>query len=447
MNKILSVQATYPSKTTGNPLLDALPPQLSLSELYNHLANVPKLKSNYTSLSSQARFKMAEDIKKIYVPLEFAAYIYNSFYSGIRSTYQGKTIKSVIQRLNQTGKLIANKTPDKLDDSITQAECFSIIGESGMGKTATVTKILDLFPQVIYHTEYDGKPFQHEQIVYIKIESPANNSLRGVCLQVLAAIDEVLGTDYCGEERRKSTNVDMQITKISQLCTKFSIGCIVIDEIQNVLTASDKMIRVTGNKMVNFLVELANKTGVCLVFVGTPQIAPLFDSEPHLARRTRGPRIPELKPGDSFNAVLKYMWDTAPVLLPMPISDKIQDTVYRISGGVIAKMQSLILLSAQHAVYFGEETITSELLIKVAKQYNIVPGKSMFQAPAPELLKIPAPSKKRVPVNRKGKGRPKAQRDDNDILLVFSECQKHGWSVTKALIQRGLAERGVDNND
>lgn len=446
MNKILSIHATYPAKTTGNPLLDALPTQLSLSELHNHLTYIPKLQPNYTKLPSQARFKMAEDIKKLYVPLEFAAYIYNSLYSGIRSTYQGKTIKSVVQRLNQTGKLIANKMPDKLEDSITQAECFSIIGESGMGKTATVTKVLDLFPQVIYHTEYEGKPFQHEQIVYIKIESPANNSLRGVCLQVLAAIDEILGTDYCGEERRKSTNVDMQITKISQLCTKFSIGCIVIDEIQNVLTASDKMIRVTGNKMVNFLVELANKTGVCLVFVGTPQIVPLFDSEPHLARRTRGPRIPKLEPGDTFNAILSYMWDAAPVLLPIPISSKIQDTVYRLSGGVIAKMQSLILLSAQHAIYFGEESITNDLLVKVAKQYNIAPGKSMFQAPSPELLKLPSTSIKAAPKNGKCKGRPKAQRDDNDILIIFSECQKHGWSVTKAMIQRGLAERGGNND-
>lgn len=443
MNEIDSMQAIYSSKITGNPLLDALPTQLSLSELYNRLTCIPKLKPNYIQHLSQTRLQMAENIKKTYIPLEFAAYVYNSLYSGIRSTYQGKTIKSIVQQLNQTGKLIANRTPDKLNDSITQAECFSVIGEPGMGKTATVSKILDLFPQVIYHTEYDGRTFQHEQIVYIKIESPANNSLRGVCLQVLAAIDEILGTDYCGEERHKSTNVDMQITKISQLCTKFSIGCIVIDEIQNVLTASDKMIRVTGNKMVNFLVELANKTGVCLVFVGTPQIVPLFDSEPHLARRTRGPRIPKLEPGDSFNAILKYMWDAAPVLMPIPISDKIQDTVYRLTGGIIAKMQSLILLSAQHAIYFGEETITNDLLVKVAKQYNIVPGKSMFQAPAPAILNVPTHPKQST--NGKRKGRPKAQRDENDILVIFSECEKRGWSVVKALIQRGLAERGINN--
>ncbi|MFR6258805.1 MAG: AAA family ATPase, partial [Anaerovoracaceae bacterium] len=98
-----------------------------------------------------------------------------------------------MKQLNETEDIFYNK-PQNLQDAKAQAECFSVLGEPGMGKTLTIKKVLSLFPQVIRHTEYQGRPFEHEQIVYVTIESPANNSPRGACLQLLAAVDELLGT-------------------------------------------------------------------------------------------------------------------------------------------------------------------------------------------------------------------------------------------------------------
>ena len=226
MNEILSTQAMYCDILTGNPLIDALPKQLTLQQLYSKLMCVPELTNNYKKLSSQERYILTENINKLFIPLDFAAIVYNLLYTGIRSSYQGKTIRSIIQRLNEFGQYIFYRMPNTLKDSTTQAECFSVLGESGMGKTQTITRILDLFPQVIHHTEYDGHPFEHDQIVYIKIESPANNSPRGACLQILSAIDDILGTDLCAEERKHSSNLDMLSTRIAQACTRYSVGCI-----------------------------------------------------------------------------------------------------------------------------------------------------------------------------------------------------------------------------
>lgn len=437
------VNAVYTNALTGNPLLDALPGRLTLSELYEKVSYIPTLPDNYKTMPPNDRYLLAEKLTMMYMPLDYTAIIYNLIYSGIRSAYQGKTPKSIIKRTNECGQCIFYKTPNRLSDSITQAECFSVLGESGMGKTQTITRILKLFPQVIHHTEYDGQPFEHDQIVYIKIESPANNSPRGACLQILAAVDELLGTDLCLEERKKSSNVDMLITRIAQTCIRYSIGCIVIDEIQNILSTRSNYIQTTGGRMVNFLVELANKTGVCLAFIGTPIVSKVFDSEPHLLRRTRGPRIPALEKSTAFEKLLEIMWNNIPVLNPVPLDAGTIDLVYKITGGVIAKMQKEILLSAQNAIYFEKETVTRELLKKIAKQYNIIPGKSTLETAAPEVLTVKAAKEKNEPpLDSKGKGRPKLSWDDDDILHIFAECQEKGWSVAKALIQHGLAERG-----
>ena len=109
-------------------------------------------------------------------------------------------------------------------------------------------------------------------------------------------------------------------------------------------------------------------------------------------------------------------------------------------------MQKLILLSAQHAIYFETETVTKELLKKTARQYNIVPGKSILEAASSELLTVPKRKAQQTVQNGlQGKGRPKVEREADDILQIYAECQSKGWSVAKALIQRGLAERGMEN--
>lgn len=101
-------------------------------------------------------------------------------------------------------------------------------------------------------------------------------------------------------------------------------------------------------------------------------------------------------------------------------------------------MQKLILLSAQHAIYFETETVTKELLKKTARQYNIVPGKSILEAASSELLTVPKRKAQQTVQNGlQGKGRPKVEREADDILQIYTECQNKGWSVAKTLIQRG----------
>lgn len=379
------------------------------------------------------------------MPLDYSTSVYSSLYTGIRSAYRGRSRISFIKEMNAIGRCLQNKEWLNIPDCNTQAECFSVLGEPGMGKTVTFQKLLHTLPQVIRHTEYAGHPFDEYQICWIKIECPANNSPRGACTQILAAIDELLGTHYCDAEKRKGSNVDMLITRIAQFCIRFHIGCIVIDEVQNILKTGG-VAPSASNPMVKFMVELANKTGVCLVFVGLPAVAPYFDAEAHLARRTRGPRIPYLQNGEAFTAITDAMWECVPLRRNELVTPEMRTLMYKLTNGSIAKVQKLVQLSAQQAVYFGYERITCDLLRKVAKQYNIIPSKSIMESEAPALLKTSEGVKDvraddtPSPGSRK-KGRPARPRDPDSLPEAYKECRDKGWSVTQRFIDMGIAER------
>lgn len=450
------IDATYVDGITGQPLLDALPKQMTIEELQKKLTVVPELPDSYKEASVQERLELTERIGDVYIPLDFSAAIYNLLYSGLRSAYRGKTRVSITRNLSAIGRGIQRHDSSVLEAISMQAESFSVLGEPGMGKTETVTRILKTIPQVIRHSEYEGRRFEEYQTTYLKIECPANNSPRGACFQILGAVDGLMGTTLVENAESRHANVDTLIMCIAQVCTRFHVGCIVIDEIQNVLP-SNSVMPSPNNILVKFLVELANKTGVCLLFIGTPVIAPYFDAEAHLARRTRGPRIPPLQQNEAFVTILRAMWEQVPVLYPRPIDSGLIELIYRITGGVLAKMQKLVKLSAQHAIMFGEEVISGVTLKKVAKQYGIAPGNTRLTVDPPNILQLPIEAATKVPnktpimtdaqmtveesaamSRSKKRGRPKAQRNREDIIELFKDCREHGWLVKQSLRSIGL---------
>lgn len=418
------------SAYADNPLILALPEQKSPQELFEALNMDFELPSNYESLPPQVRQELCFKIKELYIPLEYAADIYASFYFGLVTAYTGRTKLEITKRMSQLGEVMEYRQFRTLPDSPFQAEGFSILGEPGMGKTTTVKKILQLFPQVIKHTKFGGTEYKQVQITYLMIECPLNHSQKSVCFQILQKFDEILGTDFVGEALRSATNIDVMVTRIAQLCVRFCVGSIIIDEIQNVLHLTNTS-AVAGRKntLIKFFVELANKTGACLIYVGTPAVSDFFNSEPHLARRTRGPRIPLLNEGHTYHVILEKMWNNLALLDPAPLNGEIEKEVYANTGGCIAKMASLLHYAAFEAIFFGRERIEAEDIRNAARKHDIAP-KRPTQAPS-DLRQFNL--SKRTPIKKvegkvlaKRKGRPKISREREDLLEAYAVCEKFG---------------------
>lgn len=450
-----TVEATYQtSRVEGdNPLIAALPPQMSRKELYMALAREFALPEDYQAYSPQERQELSAKIKQIYIPMEYAADIYSALCYGLRTAYTGRTKVGITKRMNDIGKSVNGKHYMIVSDSPFIAESFAILGEPGSGKSTTIRHILSLFPTVIRHTEFQGSPFQALQIPCISIECPVNHSEKSVCYQILEKIDEVLGTSYMDEAMRVNFSVDMLIIKIAQLCMRFSIGAILIDEIQNILKTKTKN-PTSGNSLIRFLVSLANKTGVCLVCIGTTAVSRFFNAEAHLARRTRGPRIPLLSNGATYRTLLEKMWENIAVINPLPLSKGIADEVYLHTGGCIGKIASLLHYAAVDAIFFGRERIDREDIRAVAKKYDISARRpslepaniSLFERDSRtgqdairEEMPLELETSPFVPPQKKSpRGRPKVKRDELDILVVYDSCQEYALSLAQKLEEMGL---------
>lgn len=457
MQRIVDAEYRMSRVSGDNPLITALPPQLGRDELYNALAREYTLPDDYKSYTPQERQELSVRIKQIYVPMEYSADIYASLFYGFLTAYTGRTALSITKRMNEIGQAIERKSCDALPDSPFIAESFAILGEPGSGKSTTIRNILRMYPMAIRHTKFHGADFNMIQIPYILIECPVNYSEKSVCYQILEKIDAILETNFMAETLRNTLSLDLLIIKIAQLCMRFSIGAILIDEIQNVLRTNTKNPS-AGNSLIKFLVSLANKTGVCLVCIGTSAISDFFNAEAHLARRTRGPRIPLLSKGATYRIVLEKMWSNIAVLRPVPLSKEIEEEVYIHTGGCIGKMASLLHYAAFESIFFSRETVDVETIRSSAKKHDISarrptldpadirmftpfsPGNT--QPPKKETAYVENIEEKTISQTSK-RGRPKAHRDDKDILLAYAYCNELGLSLGQKLEEMELRYFGA----
>ena len=73
----------------------------------------------------------------------------------------------------QTGDL----TTFRFEEAKSTAQSMLLIGCSGSGKTTSLERILQTYPQVIYHSQLNL-----EQVVYLKVDCSHNGSLKEICL-------------------------------------------------------------------------------------------------------------------------------------------------------------------------------------------------------------------------------------------------------------------------
>jgi hypothetical protein len=144
------------------------------------------------------------------------------------------------------------------------------------------------------------------------------------------------------------------------------VGLLVIDEFQHLDLAKGG----GEKKMINFLVKLINTIGVSIVLIGTPKAMPIFAGEFRKARRSAGEgsviwdRMPKDESWDDFvNELWQYQW----LKSPLPIDEKIINTLYDLSQGILDIVIKLMCLAQARAILLGIEMVSVELLGQVYK--------------------------------------------------------------------------------
>jgi len=375
---IASYQTTGIKRYDGNPFIEALPPILSVAQAGNSIKGKVDFHPSDRLSSPKSRMHMVVSLLDDYFqPLSQHVLLQEKIDMMLRMGYVGRNISdgSLNRKLQEGydliksgGEITANFSVEK-----TTARSMSLVGISGSGKTSSLVRVLETYPQVIYHEQQN-----FFQVTYLKIECPSNGDLESLCLNFFSAVDGVLGTDYERRYAKQRLSVPKMLALMRQTANNRAIGILVIDEIQRL-----SQVRSGGKEqMLEFFVELVNTVGIPIVLVGTPKARPIFELELQSGRRSAGlgsiywetiqqnvaknsGKEPNLNWTRFSDNLWKHQWlkhgDD-------PLTDEIRDCWYDLSQGVLDIVVKLFVLAQLRAIANKKERITVGILKSVYKQ-------------------------------------------------------------------------------
>ena len=238
------------------------------------------------------------------------------------------------------------------------ADSFTIIGTSGIGKSSTISRALNLI-RANYMIEIE-KPYTRILPCLI-VQCPFDSSVKGLLVEILRKVDEQLGTSYFKSATiGNRTTTDMLIGSVSQICLNH-IGLLVVDEIQNVVNSRN------GKNLIGSLTQIINNSGISICMVGTPESERFFEQAMQLARRSIGLKYEELNYDSQFKNICTILFSYQYTKKYSEISDQIIESLYQYSGGNISVIISLIHDAQEISLMNGREILD---LISLEEAYK-----------------------------------------------------------------------------
>lgn len=369
------------SRYGKNPLIEALPQMLRPEELMDKIRFDPICTEDDKKLSVEDKLQLIFNVNQFFQPMDVHYDLYLKAYNAIKSGYltRNPTCIDYWQKLDEKirGNIEFVDPPDIYFSLEGKSLGFPIIGMSGIGKSTSFRKVLRTIPQVIYHHEYNHKPFTFTQLSWLIVECPRNGSTKGYCENFFETVDKILKTNYRDIYIKPGGRTSEFIHGMKRVCGLHAIGIIGSDEIQVLSTAKSQ-----GEKeMLNFFVELDNTLQVPMVLIGTDKARQLFKKDFRSARRADGqgdtPWQRMKSESDTWSDVVDSLLKINFLNIdptPNEIS-KVKDALYDKSQGIIDIVVKLYILAQTRALLKGMEAINAAVINSVAKDsLNFVDG-------------------------------------------------------------------------
>jgi hypothetical protein len=359
------------SEFEGNPLVEALPPIWTTAQVMKLLNRKPNFNPDDISLPDKVRYLKIQEALTFFVPLDIHLDLEESFSSVIRMGYLGRNPRSKdywkkIEKQLETFDQYADQYESNEDPSWT-ASGFNIVGISGVGKSRSVLRILNLYPQVIYHSKYQNKLFTESQIVWLKVECPRDGSLRDLCLSFFYSVDCILGTNYLEAYSKGRPTIDDLLLSMQRVASNHFLGVLVIDEIQRLSFAK------SGGDvaMLNFFVKLINSIGVPVSLIGTYKAISVLSGEFSQMRRGTGQGDVvwhRMENDEQWDLFVKTMWKYQYTKQKVEFTDKLKNALYHESQGITDFAVKLFYFAQKRAIESESEKITVGIIRSVAKE-------------------------------------------------------------------------------
>ena len=336
-------------------IINVLPHMKSGVELRSALEVLPEYEATICDADASVRLMALSDLYRVYVPNQMSLEIYSKLYLALMRSLQKKGSNLMIQQQNQNYKAIMQQ---EYRGIMGGSDSFTIIGASGIGKSSAISRAITLITEnkVI---EVDN-PYT-KIIPCICVQCPFDSSVKGLLLEVLRKVDEVIDSKYYQNALRARATTDMLIGSVSQVALNH-IGLLVVDEIQNVCNSKN------GKSLVGMLTQLINNSGISICMVGTPESTVFFEQAMQIARRSLGLRYDVMEYGIDFRKFCEILYSYQYVKNRTEITDAITEWLYEHTSGNISVVVSLIHDAQEIAILNGKEVLNLELLNEAYQQ-------------------------------------------------------------------------------
>lgn len=341
--------------TNLSEIINALPKMLSGDELTTALEVLPEYNPEIRNASVPIRLMALSDLYRIYIPSQMSFEIYSKLYLALLRSMQKKGTKLAVQQLYQNHQAIMQQ---EYNGIMGGSDSFTIIGTSGIGKSSAISRAIRLITESrIIETE---NPYC-KVVPCIIVQCPFDSSVKGLLLEVLRKVDEVLDSKYYQNALRARATTDMLIGSVSQVCLNH-VGMLVVDEIQNVVNSKN------GKSLIGSLTQLINNSGISICMVGTPEGTVFFESAMQLARRSVGLQYTTMKYDTYFQKFCKILFQYQYTQQRTEITDGIMEWLYEHSAGVTSVVVALIHNAQEIVILDGREVLNLETLNEAYQQ-------------------------------------------------------------------------------
>ncbi len=341
--------------TNLSDIINALPCMKSGNELITALEILPEYTSEICAADVPLRLMALSDLYRVYIPSQMSLEIYSKLYLALLRSLQKKGTKLAVQQRNQNYRAIMQQ---EYSGIMGGSDSFTIIGTSGIGKSSAISRAITLITENrVIEAE---NPYTHV-VPCVIVQCPFDSSVKGMLLEILRKVDEVLDTKYYQNALRTRATTDMLIGSVSQVALNH-IGMLVVDEIQNVANSKN------GKSLIGALTQLINNSGISICMVGTPESAVFFESAMQLARRSVGLQYTTMGYDAYFQAFCKTMFKYQYVQHRTEITDGIMEWLYEHSAGVTSVVVALIHDAQEIAILSGKETLNLKSLNEAYQQ-------------------------------------------------------------------------------
>jgi len=345
----------------GNPLIEALPSILDDREVLKKLKIYQTCSLEEKKLPAHLRKKLLCRLNGFVEPFISYIDVFRAIEDAVLEGYTTKnpfspTTQHYLHYLNNEDTPVSPAT----GSFISRGTAVSIIGASGAGKSYMIERILDTYPQVIHHKEYNGKKLKFDQIVWLKINCPENTLLSTFATIILDELDRITGSDDASLTYSSKMNIGKALVQVERRLRFSFVGIIVIDEFQN-LNVGNKKLR---QQFLNFVIKLVDRSGIPVVFCGNPEIIDIFRETLRNARRAEsgGVFVIDALSAGEWRLFVDQLWKLQWTNIATELTDELSDCLYELSTGlpdfavrIYKEAQGLVIGS-------GEELITIHVL-------------------------------------------------------------------------------------